>query len=420
MARFRDILKNKNFLFLWLGQIVANFGERLSQMALVALVYKRAPGSTIEMAKLIFFIVIPVFIIGPIAGVYVDRWDRKRIMIVSDILRGIFVLFIPVCILFFKNFIAVYVIVFIIFAIARFFFLSKMAIIPDLVPKEMLLIANTLSDTTRLIATFIGIGVAGVLVERIGAINGFYINSLTYFISALFLSNMVVKKIISHLKEDILIARDAFKKAIRKSVWTEIIDGIKYIVRHKELQFVMKNFFVLMAGSGAISCVIIVFIQDCFGSVTKDLSLLFMFLGFGAFLGAMTYGRFGQRLRKESLILTCMLASGFLIFLFSVTARYVPNLWLSYMLMLVLGFSIGPIIVSLNTAVHERIPQETRGRVFSSQECVINIGFLVFMFVSAYLAESIEKVWILASCGLLFLFWGTLGLLFDRKQFLKG
>ena len=246
-------------------------------MALVALVYKRAPGSTVEMAKLIFFIIIPVFIIGPIAGVYVDRWDRKRIMIICDILRGILVLFIPACLLFFKNFIAVYVIVFLIFAITRFFFLSKMAIIPDLVPKDMLLIANTLSDTTKLIATFIGIGLAGVLVERIGAVNGFYINSITYFVSALFLSNMVVKKMITYLKEDILIAKNAIKKALRKSVWREVIDGIKYIVRHKELQFVMKSFFVLMAGCGAISCVVIVFIQDAFGSVTKDLSILFMF-----------------------------------------------------------------------------------------------------------------------------------------------
>ena len=169
-------------------------------MALIALVYKKAPGSAVALAKLFFFIVIPVFIIGPIAGVYVDRWDRKRVMIVSDILRGILVLSIPFFLLFVKSFIPVYIAVFLIFSVTRFFFLSKMAIIPDIVPKSMLLVANTLSDTTRIIATFIGMVVAGIMVERVGAINGFYINSLTYFISALLISNMVVKKIIDQFK----------------------------------------------------------------------------------------------------------------------------------------------------------------------------------------------------------------------------
>ena len=103
LVRFRDILKNRSFLFLWLGQVISNFGERLNQLALIALVYKKAPGSTIQLAKLLFFIVIPVFAIGPIAGVYVDRWDRKRVMIVSDILRGILVLSIPFFILFGSN-----------------------------------------------------------------------------------------------------------------------------------------------------------------------------------------------------------------------------------------------------------------------------------------------------------------------------
>ena len=75
--------------------MISQFGDRLNQMALIALVYQKSPGSTIELAKLALFIIIPVFIIGPIAGAYVDRWNRKHIMIVSDLLRGLLVLFIP-------------------------------------------------------------------------------------------------------------------------------------------------------------------------------------------------------------------------------------------------------------------------------------------------------------------------------------
>ncbi len=416
MARFRDILKNRSFLLLWLGQIISNFGEKLTQMALIALVYKKAPGSAIDLAKLFFFIVIPVFIIGPVAGVYVDRWDRERVMMISDMLRGILVLSIPFFILFFKNLIPVYIAVFFIFSTTRFFFLSKMAIIPDIVPKGMLLIANTLSDTTRIIAMFVGMLVAGVLVERLGPVNGFYINSLTYFISALFISNMIVKRIISHFREDILKAKDEIKKAIRKSVWSEIKEGIKFVVEHKEMNFVAKSFFVFMAGIGAMSCVIIVFIQEAFGSVTKDLGILFMFLGLGAFVGMMLYGRFGQGIRKEKVISTCMLSSGIFVVLFAASAKLIPHLWVSGAAMFVLGLSIGPIIVSLNTMVHESIPQEIRGRIFSSLEAVIHVGLLIFMFIAAYFAEHIGKIWILVSCGVLFSLWGISGIFTRQKK----
>ena len=415
LIRFRDVLKNRSFLLLWLGQVISNFGEKLTQMALIALVYKNAPGSAIALAKLLFFIVIPVFLIGPIAGVYVDRWDRKRVMIISDILRGLLVLLIPFFILFAKNLMPVYIVVFLVFSITRFFFLSKMAVIPDIVPKSMLLMANTLSDATKMIASFVGLLVAGIMVERIGAINGFYINSLTYFISALFISNMVVMKIIDRFKEDISRAAETIKKVLRKSVWSEIKDGIKFVVEHKEMKFIMKSFFFLMAGIGAASCVIIVFIQEAFGSVTEDLGILLMFVFMGAFIGVMLYGRFGQRFRKEKVILACMLSSGIFVALFAIIVRLIPHLWISGVVIFIAGFSIGPIIVSLTTMVHEAIPQETRGRIFSSLEAVIHLGFLTFMFIAAFFAERLEKVWVLVFCGVVISLWGALGIFGRRK-----
>lgn len=416
MVRFRDVLKNKSFLFLWVGQIISNFGDRLTQMALIALVYKRAPGSTFELAKLLFFIIIPVFVIGPIAGVYVDRWDRKRVMVISDILRGILVLFIPFFILSVKNFSPVYLVVFLVFSATRFFLPSKMSVIPDLVPRNMLLLANTLSDSTRMVAAFVAFGIAGVLVDKIGAVNAFYIDAVTFFVSAVFISNMVIKRIMprifmSRFRKDIISARDALKTAIRKSVWHEIRDGIAFIVEHKEMRFVMKNFFILMAGVGSVSCVLIVFIQETFDSVTKDLSLLIMFLGLGAFVGLMLYGRFGQKIRKDIAILVCMALSGLSVILFAFIARSVPNLWAAGAAMFLWGTSMGPIIVTLNTMAHELMPEETRGRVFSSLEAVIHLGFLVFMFIAAVSAEHFAKIWILCACGAAFFLWGAIGII---------
>ena len=87
MSSILKILANRNFRFLWVGQLISQFGDCLAALALIGLVYTQLTPSTIEYAKLIFFIIIPVFVVGPIAGVYVDRWDRRRVMITCDIIR---------------------------------------------------------------------------------------------------------------------------------------------------------------------------------------------------------------------------------------------------------------------------------------------------------------------------------------------
>jgi MFS family permease len=151
MAKFTEVFKNRNFFLLWIGQIVSQLGDRLDQMALIALVYSKAPGSAMSIAKILSFTIIPVFLVGPIAGVYVDRWDRRRIMYISDFLRAVLVLCIAALLLN-KNMGWVYLIIFIIFSIGRFFVPAKMAIIPELVDQKQLLMANSLVNTTGMIA----------------------------------------------------------------------------------------------------------------------------------------------------------------------------------------------------------------------------------------------------------------------------
>lgn len=139
MARTVDLLREKNFFLLWSGQIISQFGDRLNQIALIALVFDKSPGSAMQLAKVLFFTVVPVFIVGPIAGVYVDRWNRKTTMIWADVIRGILVFFLPVCLKHFANtFLPVYVIIFLVYSVTRFFLPSRLAIMPDLVKGEKL------------------------------------------------------------------------------------------------------------------------------------------------------------------------------------------------------------------------------------------------------------------------------------------
>jgi len=417
MIKFREVLADRNFLFLWLGQLISNFGDRLTQMALVALVYQRNPGSEIALAKLISFTIIPVFVIGPIAGVWVDRLNRKNVMVMSDILRGCLVLSIPFFIGI-NHILPVYLAVFLAFSISRFFIPSKMAIIPDIVSRDKLLIANTLSDTTHMLGNVIGLVVAGMIVniKSIGAIGGFYIDGITFFVSALLIAMIAHVRSIKEVKESLVKTTEALGNSIRKSIFSDIVDGMKTISAHADMRFIVGVFFLLMAGLGAISCVIIVFIQNAFGNSTKDLGLLGMFLAGGLFAGTIFYGRFGQKINKRKVIFLSFIASGISVILFTVSVSRFPSLFLAGAIAAILGMSASPIMISANTLTHESIPQALRGRVFSSLEAVIHLAFLVFMFAAAYAAKYVDRSWVLLLTGGVFCVSGVLGSVYGTTK----
>jgi MFS family permease len=417
VIRFRDVLTNRSFLFLWLGQLVSNFGDRLNQMALVALVYQRNPGSEIALAKLISFTIIPVFIIGPIAGVWVDRLNRKDIMVISDILRGALVITIPLFIVL-NQILPIYFVIFLAFSISRFFIPSKMAIIPDLVSKDKLLVANTLQDTTHMVGNVVGLMVAGFIVNirYVGAIGGFYIDSATFFVSAALIGMIALKERPPRdVRQELETTAHALESSLKRSVLSEIREGLGYLTSHRDMRFITNIFFLLLAGMGAISCVIIVFIQNAFGTSTRHIGFFGTYLVCGLFLGTVLYGRLGQKLEKKRTIYMSFAASGIAIIIFAILVGRYPNVFLAGVLSGILGLAISPMMASLNTLTHETIPEEVRGRIFSSLEAVIHLAFMVFMFVAAYAAKFIDRFWILVAVGMVFSLCGIGGILSASK-----
>src|SRR5262245_55746914 len=182
--------KHRNFLRLWLAQLISQFGDRIHQLALVGLIAERDPGNVAGLAKLLAFTILPVFVIQPFAGVLVDRWDRRTTLFICDIVRGLIVALIPFIFFYWHRMAPIYAIVFLVFCFSRFYIPAKLSIIPDLVPETNLLDANSLMTVTGMIAFVIGCAVGGFLIDFYGARNGFLIDAGTYFISALFLISM--------------------------------------------------------------------------------------------------------------------------------------------------------------------------------------------------------------------------------------
>jgi MFS family permease len=412
MARFREVLRNRNFFLLWMGQIISQLGDRLGQMALIAFVYLRAPGSTLQIAKILSFTIIPVFIIGPLAGVYVDRWDRRRTMFACDFLRSLLVLAIPLFLFYTKSLAPVYLIIFIAFSIGRFFVPAKLSIIPDLVDKKDLLIANSLVNTTGMIAATLGFGISGVLVEWLGAKSGFYLNSLTFLISGTFIF-LISKKFVVAM--DFKKIGQEIMEVIRKSVFQEIKDGVFYFIRKKDIRFTAGIIFALWSALGAVYVVIIVFVQNTLRSTTKDLGLLVMFLGIGLFLGSLVYGRFGQRIAHYKVIFASLVLSGIMLDIFALGIYNYPNFAMAALLSLCLGLTIAPIMIASNTIIHNVSDNDMLGKIFSSFEIVMHLGFLAFMFISSMLAERFPHLLILVIVGGLLSLLGLVNLFFNRK-----
>ncbi len=369
MSKFREVLKNRNFFLLWLGQIISQVGDRLGQMALIAFVYLKAPGSTLEIAKILSFTIIPVFLIGPLAGVYVDRWDRRRTMYICDFLRTILVLIIPLFLFYTKYMSPIYLIVFVVFCIGRFFIPAKLSIIPDLVESKDLLMANSLVNITGMIAAILGFGISGVLVEWWGARSGFYLDALSFFISA-GLIFLIAKK--SHASGGLKKVSKEIVEVIKKSVVQEIKEGILYFVKEKDIRFTAWITFILWSALGAIYVVLIVFVQKTLHSATKDLGLLIMFLGIGLFLGSLIYGRFGQKISHYKIIFVSLVSSGIMLIVFALTIEHYPDFFVAAALSFLLGLLVAPIMIASNTIIHNVSDNAMRGKIFSSMEIVMH------------------------------------------------
>jgi len=411
MISIIKVLKNKNFRFLWIGQLISQFGDCLGVMALIGLVGSQFSASSIQYAKLIFFVIIPVFVVGPIAGICVDRWDRRRVMITCDIIRGILILLIPLLLYLGTQMFLVYICVFLIYSSTRFFLPSKLAIIPQLVPGEKLLMANSLTTTSRTFALIFSVAIAGVLVKLIGWRVSFYTDAATYFISAVFISMIDLKDVIKELKDDISITKDVLKDARGKQFIAEAKEGISYLLANEEIKRIAYVFFALMSGIGGLSAVLIVFIQKNFGTTTAHLGLFASFLALGTLLGSLLYGKFGNVVSKSKVIFSSFLLDGVFLVVFSKLTVVYASITFTAMMSLLLGLISAPIIIGLYTSLHQRLPNELRGKIFSAIEMVIHVGFLVFMFLAAWIAEYIQEVGVMMGVGVFFAACGIYGLI---------
>ena len=396
--KYFKILTKRNFFLLWFGQVISQFGDRLTQIALVGLVSQISMSSS-RLALVMSMAIIPAFIISPISGVYIDRWSKRKTMYISDLLRGVFILLIPLFFLKFNSFIAVYVLIFLSFSAGRFFIPAKMAFIPEISKKEDMFLANSLISITAAVAAVIGFGLGGIIVEKWGVAAAFKLDAGTFFISSMAVFFIAAKGKGTFKVDDILHMGKKVVSEVKRSFIWEFREGVKYIFTSSETKYAFKMFLFLFSYIGGLYVVFIRFIQEVLSSVTTDLGFVTVALGSGIFLGSLIYGRIAHRFPiKKVISLTLLFASLYLVF-FVVSLRAYPHTLYAIFLAFNFGLITSPVFVGVTTLIHKESDEKVLGRIFSGLEFTSHLGFLVAMFICSALADIFSPFTIIVSLG---------------------
>lgn len=370
----KDVLRLRDFRLLWIGQVISNFGDSLTALAVLLMINRLTDGSTTAVALGAIFQALPQVTIGLIAGVYVDRLDRRRIMIVSDLLRGLMVLGL-VLISSEANLWLLYVIVFIQASIGAFFTPARTAITANIVPGEGLLAANSLSQTTRIIANVLGMAVAGGL---IGAFDVYWpiftLDSLTFFISAFFIIRIAIE---SHLPKQIQKGAAA--------VFNQLKQGLGLVFGTRVLVGAVVAMGVTMLGLGAVNVLLVPFVvnhlqlAETWFAALDGSQTLSMVLS-----GALVAG-LASRFKPTNIISVGLGLLGVAIGALSL----VTGVWGLIAILFLVGWVMTPLQASLVTLIQTEVVDELRGRASAALSTISQSANVLSMAAAGALADAI-------------------------------
>ncbi len=402
-------LKNKNFSIFVYSQTVSQFGDKLDYIALIGIIglYPEARNPFL-MSLLAFFTTAPVVIFGPIAGVLVDRWHKKKVMVVCDALRMLCAFMIPVVYLTTHNIYPVFLVVFFLFLFTLFFNAARSAIIPNLVTKKYILRANSVINFVGRVATFLGILIGGLIVDwqfwdKVAGVAGwtvaFILDGITFGVSAVMLYVMRVKLPDPPKHEKHLEAR-GFLILIRSGlirVLRELKHAVKDIFREKNLGFAMAAILLMIIVGSVVLVLVIPTVQKGLDWGTLGVGLLGAVGAIGLLAGAWLVGVFGHLIDLKKLIIICFLILSGTLVIFP----YVQNPILCGVLIFFGGLAISPVFIGQDSLIHHYADEFVRGRMFSIRDWIFNGLILIGALVIGSLATFAEKDTLFVIFGIL-------------------
>lgn len=366
----------QTFLFIWLGQIVSLLGSSLSEFALAVWVYQTT-GSITHYALLSLFIHLPSLFISPFAGVMVDRWSRRRAMIVSDSITGITAL--AIMLLVFSNHLQVwhiYIAVGISSVCNAFQWPAYISAIAQLVPVQHLSRANGMVQGAIATARILGPSIAGFLIATIHLHGVLLVDFSTYLFAFIILLS-------------VKFPRGEQKRSKRlvniEGLWQEVVSGWNYVVVRSGLRKLTIFFGVIYLSAGILQVLFLPMVLS-FAS-QQELGIVMSVSGIGMLLGSVAVSVWGCSQRRIEGILIFVFLQGLCLCL--------GGFKTSVILAALGGFGYlfsRAIILSLNHTIwQQKVPQELQGRVFALQNMLEKFLLVTTHLSAAPLVEFVFK-----------------------------
>ena len=392
--RARDALRSRDFRRLFAIRLVSQSADGLFQAALVASVVfnPNRQSTTVGFALATLVVSLPFSIIGPFTGVFIDRWSRRRILVVSPWLRAAVVglaLFDPTSapVLFYGG-------VLVVLSVNRFYLATAVAVVPRLVPTEDLLMANSMSVVGGTVSMLAGVFVGGWMSDLFGNVPVIVLAGAMWLAGS-FIASRISSSLVPHQLPEAPM-RDEIQRVAR-----EFADGIKRLAHTPRALGPITSITLDQMGQGIVLVLSLFVFRERFKEGVGSFSNVIGAGGIGVLVGILTVGKLEERLPKERIVSRAFVAGGL--------ALIAVSLHVTGWTVLVASFAVGLTFawkkVPVDTLVQEAIPDGYRGRVFAVYDVAYNLSRILAAFLAIPLLPSIGEQWTVALIGIAFLLW---------------
>jgi MFS family permease len=392
---FLPVLRNRNFLTLWSGQVFSQIADKVYLVLMIALIDSRfqqehqAINGWVSSIMIAF--TIPAILFGSVAGVYVDRWSKKTVLVLTNLLRGALVLGILPLLGIVHNwqpwgdtpvgFALMLGITFLVSTLTQFFAPAEQSVIPLMVDKKDLLSANSLYTTTMMVSVILGFALGEPLLALADAVmSGFGVTDLGktvmvgggYAIAGLILLLMKTGE------------REIDRHVEQPHVFADIQDGLRYLGQQGKVRAALIQLVILFSIFAALSVLAVRLAEIMPEIKSSQFGFLLAAGGVGMALGAAILGSVGQRLTHVKLGVYGSI--GMAAALVGLAFCY-QHLWASLVMIALIGGFAALVGIPMQTLIQQETPEAMRGKVFGLQNNAVNIA-LSLPLVLAGVAES--------------------------------
>ena len=391
------VLANRNFLALWLGQLVSKVGDNLATVAALVLINNLAdaPGSaTVVIAAALTIPQLFALAGGPL----VDRLSRKAIMIITDLLRASVVV-LALMVQRSDQLYLLYICAFLLTAFGSLFLTARNASIPNMVPEEDLLTANALIQATELVSLIVGALLASLIIGLASAGAAFMVDSASFILSALLLMT-------AHIPRRRRVTTPSDTKGVWLKFWHEFKNGFGYIASHKLLLQIMLITMMATWGLSATVLVAAAFFKQLINMPTQYLGLLQAGEGLGMAAGALLISYYASWARSRQIVSVAMIVLGSGILVFALAPQY----WMVLIGALIVGMCIVTARTTLAAMTQALVPDSQRGRIESAMVTVIGLGTLGALVMAGLMGDVVGPRAMLAVTGVIVLAAGIISI----------